>query len=199
LVGRRDGGCPAERPAGHPAVGRGRRGRQGQDACHGVGRRPASTMWFPRSGSVVRVRRSSRPVSSPSGVQPVWCPARPVSSPSGVQPVRCPARLVSSPSGVQPVRCPPVRRPAGYGPPPSVRTRPARPTSGGGGGTRSRRRTTVTTGTGRGLGGLPRLGAAGWTAEQARTQAMLPRSRWSVGRWRTRARWGDGGRPRLTG
>jgi hypothetical protein len=163
-------GCSPRRrlPGGtssrHPAVGRCRRGRQGQDACHGVGRRAASTMWYPLSGSVVRVRRSSRPVSgrlvsSPSGVHP-----------SGVQCVQCPA-----------VWCPPVRRPAGCCPPPSVRTRPSRPTSGGGVGDQAGAVGNLHHRNGSSPGGLPRLGAARWTAEQARTRAMLPRSRWSVG------------------
>jgi hypothetical protein len=121
----------------HPAVGRCRRGRQGQDASHGVGRRSASTRWCPLSGSVVRVRRSSRPVSG-----------RLVSGASGVRPsgVRCVRRpAVRRPAG----RSPAVRRPAGCCPPPSVRTRPSRPPQAAAVGTRSRRKATVTTGTGR--------------------------------------------------
>jgi hypothetical protein len=111
-------------------------------------------MWCPLSGSVVRVWPSSRPVSG---------------------------RLVSSASSVQPVRCPPVRRPAGCCPPPSVRTRPSRPTSGGGGGDQVEAAGNRRHKNGSSSGGLPRLGAARWTAEQARTRAMPPRSRWSVG------------------
>jgi hypothetical protein len=129
-------------------------------------------MWCPLSGSVVRVWPSSRPVSG---------------------------RLVSSASSVQPVRCPPVRRPAGCCPPPSVRTRPSRPTSGGGGGDQveaagnrhHRNRSSP--------GGLPRLGAARSTAEQARTRATPPRWRMVGGcRWRTLAGSGAGGGPGLT-
>ena len=114
-----------------------------------------STHPVPSSG----VRRSSRPVSG-----------RLASSVSSVQPVRCPA-----------VRCPPVRWSAGCCPPPSVRTRPSHPTSGGGvvdqvgaagnlhhrNGSRSR--------------WASRGGAARSTAQQARTRATLPGSR--VGQW----------------
>jgi hypothetical protein len=155
----------------HPAVGRDRHGRQGQDACHGVGRRSASTMWCPLSGSVVRVRRPA-----------VQCPARLVSSASSVHP-----------SGVQCVRCPPVRCPAGCCPPPSARTRPSRPPSGGGGGDQLEAAGNRHHKNGSSPGGLPRLGAARCTAEQARTRATLPRSRVGRGgRWRTRARWAAG-------
>jgi hypothetical protein len=134
------------------------------------------------SGCVVRVRRSSRPVSGRLGVQCIRCP-----------PVRCPA--VRCP----PVRCPPVRRPAGCCPPPSVRTRPSRLPSGGGGGEQVEAAATVTT-----ERVEARWAAASWSgwmdgragpdAGDAAEVALV-----SGGRWRTRARWGDGGRPRLTG
>jgi hypothetical protein len=137
----------------HPAVGRCRRGRQGQDASHGVGRRSASTMWCPLSGSVVRVRRSSRPVSG---------------------------RLVSSASGVRPsgVRC--VRRPAGCCPPPSVRTRPSRPPQAaavgpGRGGRRPSPPERVEP------RWAAASWSGSMDGRQARTWVMLPRSRWSVG------------------
>jgi hypothetical protein len=113
--------------------------------------------------------------SSGSGGPAVQCPARLVSSPSGVQPARCPA--VWCPA----VWCPPVGRPAGCCPPRSVRTRPSRPSSGGGGGDQVEAAGNLHHGNGSSPGGLPRLGAARWTAEQARTRAMPPRSRWSVG------------------
>jgi hypothetical protein len=108
----------------HPAGGRRRRGRQCQDASHGVGRRSASTMRCPPTRFVVR----------DPAVQPVRCSARPVSghlgSSSGVRRSTRPASSSLSgvhpsgvhPSGVQPVWCPP----------PSVRTRPSPPTSGSG-------------------------------------------------------------------
>jgi hypothetical protein len=70
----------------------------------------------------------------PSGIV-VWSPA--------VQPVRCPATWVRRPgSGGPAVCCPPVQRPALWCPavrfpPPSVRTRPSPPTSGGGVGARA--------------------------------------------------------------
>jgi hypothetical protein len=144
FVGRPDGGCPAERPAGTQ--------RSGVVA----GPRPGCPpIRFRRPGPAVQ------PSSvQPPGVQRVWCPARPVSSASGVQPVWCPA--VRCPAGC----CPAVRCPAGCCPPRSVRTRPSRPTPGGGGdqveavGNRHHRN-------GSSPAGLPRLGAARWTAEQA--------------------------------
>jgi hypothetical protein len=114
--------------------------------------------------STIRFRR---PGSGGPAVQcpAVWRPACPVSSPSGVHPSSV------HPSGGQPAA----------GPPPSVRTRPSHPTSGGGvvdqvgaagnlhhrNGSRSR--------------WASRRGAARSTAEQARTRATLPGSRWSVG------------------
>jgi hypothetical protein len=142
-------GCCSPRPrlpggasCRHPAGGRRRRGRQCQDAGHGVGRRSASTMRCPPT----RGRRPgsgspARPVSSPSGVRSpgvvVRGPAVRTAGvhPSSVQlsgvhpsvstrrcpPVRCP------PVGVQPVWCPACLVSA-----PSVRTRPSPPTSGGG-------------------------------------------------------------------
>jgi len=155
----------------------------------------ASPPWSARPGrlpwrrSPVRVHhvvstqrfRHPGPAVQPSSVRP-----------SGVQPVRCPARLVSSPSGVQPVRCParPVSgrlvspRPASS----RLLSAPVRPDVSisshlrrwrwGPGwvrpGDRHHRN-------GSSPGGLPRLGAARWTAEQARTRATLPGSR--VGQW----------------
>jgi hypothetical protein len=134
-----------------------------------------STQRFRRPGPASSRPVSGRLVSSASGVHP------PVSSASGVQCVQCPARPVST-----------VRRPAGCCPPPSVRTRPSRPPSGGGGGDQLEAAGNRHHKNGSSPGGLPRLGAARCTAEQARTRAMLPRSRWSGGRWRTRARWAAG-------
>jgi hypothetical protein len=94
LVGRPDGGCPVERPAGIQ--------RSGVVAVVGKARTPAmASVAGPRPACGVHhpvpssgVRRTSRPVSgrlmsSVSSVQPVRCPA-----------VRCPAFW-----------CPPVRRP----------------------------------------------------------------------------------------
>jgi hypothetical protein len=55
------------------------------------------------------------------------CPARPVSSPSGVQPVHCPViwlprpDAAGRPGGVQPVRCPAGWCPPGWCPSPSGR------------------------------------------------------------------------------
>jgi hypothetical protein len=104
LVGRPDGGCPAERPAGIQ--------RSGVVAVVGKARTPATaSVAGPRPPGGVH----SAVPSSGSGGPAVRCPAV-VSSAASVQPVRCPA-----------VRCPPVRRPAGCCPPPSVRTRPSRP------------------------------------------------------------------------
>jgi hypothetical protein len=106
-----------------PAVGRPRRGRQCQDASHGVGRRSASSMRCPP----IRVR-----LSSPSGVQPVRCPARPVSGHLGSSSgVRRPGRLVSThPASDRVVSTCPASSPLVSAP--SVRTRPSPPTSGGG-------------------------------------------------------------------
>jgi hypothetical protein len=108
LVGRPDGGCPAERPAWHPAVGRCRRGRQCQDACHGVGAGPR-----PPCGV-----RSAVP-SSGSGGPAVRCPA------GGVQCSQCPARPVSG----RPVSTRPVSSrllSASVGPDASISSHPRR-------------------------------------------------------------------------
>jgi hypothetical protein len=117
----------------HPAGRRCRRGRHCQDAA---------------AASVTAVRHAGvHPAGSSSGIR--------LSSPSGVQPVRCPAvccpprpvssRLLSTPLSGR-VRLPP---------PPAVALGPGR----GG-------RATVTTATGRGPGGRPQPRAAGSTAEE---------------------------------
>jgi hypothetical protein len=169
------------------------------------GPRPACSVHPSRF--VVGIRRSSRPVSSPSGVQPVRCPARPVSghlgSSSGVQrsdrsvssrPVS--DRLVSS--RLASAR-PASRRLVST---PSVRTRLSCPTSDGGvgtgrcGGIRYHRN-------GSSPGGLPRRRAARSTAEGAWTRATLAgRALVSGGWWRIRTGPGSGSgrrRPRVTG
>jgi hypothetical protein len=176
LVGRPDGGCPAERPAGIQ--------RSGVVAVVGHARMPAMASVagprppcgvhsaVPSSGSGGPV--SGRPVSSASSVQPVHVRPSGV-HPSGVRPSGV------HPSGVQPAA---VR-------PRSVRTRPARPTPGGGG-TRSRRRATVTTGAGRvpvGCRVVERLDRR--PSRPGRGRGCRGRvDQW--GRSRTRARWGAG-------
>jgi hypothetical protein len=162
LVGRPDGGYPAEHqpaassralPPWSPRPGR-LPWRRSPVRVHQV----VSTQRFHRSGMTVQ------PSSvRPSSVQCVQCPARPasgrpVSSPSGVRP-----------SGVQPAA---VRlRPSGRVHLVHLRRRRWDQVEAGG----------RYHGNGSSPGGLPHLGAARWTAEQARTRATLPRSRWSVG------------------
>jgi hypothetical protein len=106
----------------------------------------------------------------PSGVRAVWCPVRPVSSASGVHRPAS-SRLLS----------------ASVRPDASISF-----TSGGGGGDQLEAAGNRHHKNGSSPGGLPRLGAARCTAEQARTWAMLPRSVGQGGRWRTRARWAAG-------
>jgi hypothetical protein len=129
-------------------------------------------MWCPPSGSVVRVRLSSRPasgrlVSSASSVQPGRCPA-----------LRCPASGVH-PSGVQPSGVRP--RPSGrvrLVPTQAVALGPGR----GGGQPSSHERVESRWAT------APSGGSS--TAEEAWGRATLPSSRvgqW--GRWRTRPGW----------
>ena len=174
--------------------------------------------------SVTGVRHAvaTQPVHRPgSGPPAVGCPARPVSRPSGAQPLRCPVTRVRRPGSGDPAGCrPPVRCPprllstrAVSSPPvssPLLSTHPASsrllsacpsgrvrllpspavalgPGSGG--------RATVTTATGRGPGGWPRRRAAGRRPSSPEGRATPPRSRGdqSGGRWRTRARLGAGG------
>ena len=96
---------PGGAPCRHPAGGGRRRGRQCQDAGHGVGRRSASTVRCPPT----RCRRPgpgspARPVFSPSGVRSPGVVVRgPAGHPSSVQ--LCGVH----PSGVQPVWCRPRR------------------------------------------------------------------------------------------
>jgi hypothetical protein len=120
-----------------------------------------------------------------------------VASVAGPRPPCVHAAVASSGSGGPAVRCPAVRCPAGCCPPrPSGRVISShlrrRWGPGRGGGQPSPQ-------DGSSPGGLPQRGAARWTAEPARTRAMLPRSRWSVGSVANPGRVGDGGRPRLTG
>jgi hypothetical protein len=144
-----------------------------------------------RPGSSSGIRRSSRPVSSPSGVRSpgfvvrvsggrvIFCPA--VRCP----PVRCPPGWCP-PGWCPAVRCPAVRCPGGCCPPrrsgPSVSSHPGRWrwAQVGAAGIRHH-------GNGSGPGGLPRRCAARSTAEGAGTRAVLPGSR--VGQrglgWRT--------------
>jgi hypothetical protein len=164
LVGRPDGGCPAQRPAGIQ--------RSGVVAVVGKARTPATA-------SVA----GPRPPCGVHSAVPPSCPAVQRPAPSGVQRVRCP-----------PVRCPPVRWSAGLLSAPSVRTPPSHPTSGGGvgdqvgaagnlhhrNGSRSRWAVTPWSGSVDGRAG-PDAGDAAGVA------------RWSVGRWRTRAGLGEGG------
>jgi hypothetical protein len=97
VVARPDGVCPQERPAAIEGVGRGRRGRPGQQASHGVGRRcPAcgvhpSGYWLPGSGC-------------PAVRCPVTWDGRPEGPAVG--------RLLSTRPASSPVRCPPLRCPA---------------------------------------------------------------------------------------
>jgi translation initiation factor IF-2 len=127
-------------------------------------------------GSSSGIRRSSRLVSSPSGVRSPgssWCPAvRPSAvHPSGVRPSGVRPRPVSG------LWCPPVQRPAGWVRP-VVRTRPSPPILGGGVGPRSVRRAPVTTGTGRvpvGCRAVERFGRR--PSRPGRGQAVLPSSR----------------------
>jgi hypothetical protein len=136
-----------------------------------------------RPGSSSGIRRSSRPVSSPSGVQPVRCPVTWVRRPG----VRRSGHLLSS-RPVSGLWCPAVRCPAGWCPcrrsGPSVSSHPGRWrwAQVGAAGIRHH-------GNGSGPGGLPRRCAARSTAEGAGTRAVLPGSR--VGQrglgWRTRA------------
>jgi hypothetical protein len=98
VVDRPAGVCPAEPPAGRPALGRRRRGRHCQDAA------AASVTGVRHTGSThpVRVRDSA---VRPCGVRP-----------SGVRPLR-----VRRPGSADPAGCcppPPVRCPAGCCPPP---------------------------------------------------------------------------------
>jgi hypothetical protein len=83
--------------------------------------------------SVTGVRHavSTHPVRRPGpGCPAVGCPARPVSSPSGVQPLRCPVTRVRRPGpAIHPGCCPPVQCPALCCPPvrcPAVRCPPVR-------------------------------------------------------------------------
>jgi hypothetical protein len=172
LVGRPHGGGPAERPAGIQ--------RSGVVAVVGTARTPAmASVAGPRPPCGVHAAVAS---SGSGGLavqcRAVWCPVPPVSSPSGVRPsgVR-PAAVRLRPSGRVHL-IPPQAAAVGPGrgggqpaPPERVESRwPATPWSGSG-------RRPSRPGRGRccrGRGG-----------------------QW--GRWRTRARWGDGGRPRLTG
>jgi hypothetical protein len=116
----------------------------------------------------------------PCGVHPAvassWS-GRPVSS-CPVSSCLVSGRLVSSPSGVRPAAVYLFGvQPAAAVRPRSVRTRPSRPTSGGGVGDRVGAAGTPHHRNGSRSGGLPRRGAAGSTAEQARTRARLPTSR----------------------
>ena len=81
-----------------------RAGRECQDACYAVRRRPVPTVWRPLSGLAV-----PGPTVRVAGVHgpAVRCPA-----------VRCPAVRVSKPSGVQPSGCPAIWCPPR---PPSLR------------------------------------------------------------------------------
>jgi hypothetical protein len=180
LVGRPDGGCPAERPAGIQRSG-----------VVAVSARPGCRPWRRSPGrvhqvvSTQRLRRSC-PAVQPSSVRPSGV------RPSGVQPVRCPAGPVSSrPVSSRPVSSRPVSSRPVSGRLLSASVRPdasSRPPQAAAVGTRSVRRQPSP----------PervesRWAAASWsgsmTAEQARTRAMLPGSRWLVGSVRTRARW----------
>jgi hypothetical protein len=181
LLLRGPGGCSPRRrrlPAGASsrsrALGRRRRGRHGQQARHGVGRRCPAGGVHP-SGFGVR-----DPAVQPSAV-------------------RSPGLVVVRRVRRSAVCCPPVRvQPSDVQP--SVRTRPSPPMlrrwrwgSGRAG------RATLTTGTGGGPGGCRAVDGS-TTVEEAGTPATLPKSRRSVGgRWRTRAgRVGCGPRrPRL--
>jgi hypothetical protein len=170
------GGCsPGRRlPAGasscYQAVGR-RRGRPGQQAHHGVGRRCPAGGVHP-SGLGVRG----------SGCPAVRCPVswggRPEVRRSAVccPPVCCP-----------PVRCPPVRCPPVWClPRRSGRVGLLRCSGGGVGDSGRGGRATMTTGTGGGSAGCRAVDASTTVAE-AGTRATLPTSGWSVGgRWRTR-------------
>jgi hypothetical protein len=84
-----------------------RAGRECQDACHAVRRRPAPTVWVRSRVQPSPVQPSGWPASmvQPFGVQAVRCPSRSVSKPFGVQAVRCPSRPVSKPSGIHPSGC----------------------------------------------------------------------------------------------
>ena len=167
LAGRPDGGCPVERPAGIQRSGVvAVVGKARTPAMASVaGRCPACGVHHPVPSS--GVRRSSPPVST-----------RPVSSPSG-----CPA-----------VRCPPVRWSAGGCPPPSVRTRPSHPTSGGGVVDQVGAAGNLHHRNGSSPGGrhaVERLGQR--PSRPGRGRGCRGRALVSGGRWRTRAGLGAGG------
>jgi hypothetical protein len=137
LVGRPDGGCPAQRPAGIQ--------RSGVVAVVGKARTPATaSVAGPRPPCGVH---SAVPPSCPAVQRPapIWCPACPVSSPSGVGPSGV------HPSGGQPAAVRPVRPDA------SVSSHLGRWRSGPGRGGEA----TVTTGTGRGPCGCRAVGRLG--------------------------------------
>jgi hypothetical protein len=160
---------------------------------------PGRQPWRP---SPVRVQHavSTHPVpssrvrlSSPSGVQPVRCPARPVSGHLGSSSgVRRPGSVVRGPA----VRCPPVQRPAVWCPPrPSGRVR-LLPRQAVALGTRPVRPGHCTTGTGEvpmGCRTVERLG------RRPRGPGSGRRCRDRVGRWGCRRRpgWVVCGRRRL--
>jgi hypothetical protein len=164
-----DGGCPAERPAGIQ--------RSGVIAMVGKARTPATASV---AGRRPPCGVHSAVPSSGSGVQPSGV------RPSGVQcvrcpPVQCPARPVST-----------VRRPAGCCPPPSVRTRPSRPTAGGGGDQLEAARQPSPQ-----ERVEPRWAATSWSGSMHGRAGpdvgdVAEVARRSGGRWRTRARWAAG-------